>query len=145
MDFEERISLVTRNIDEAVTPKELKRLLETETKPTAYWGFELSGLMHIGFGLVCGSKIKDLVKAGFDFTIFLADWHSWINNKLGGNMENIRACGEYFQEGFTALGIKRENVQYVWASDIAEKGIIGKKLFESRRISAFKERGAPFP
>jgi len=120
LDVEERVSLVTRNTDEVVTSEELRVLLETETKPKAYWGFELSGLMHIGFGLVCGSKIKDMIKAGFKFVIFLADWHSWINNKLGGNMENIRICGEYFKQGFTALGIKPSSVQYLWASDIAK-------------------------
>ncbi|MDH5268013.1 MAG: tyrosine--tRNA ligase, partial [Candidatus Bathyarchaeota archaeon] len=120
MDVEERVSLVTRNADEVVTPEELRVLLETKTKPKAYWGFELSGLMHIGFGLVCGSKIKNMIKAGFNFVTFLADWHSWINNKLDGNMENIRTCGEYFKQGFTALGIKPDSVQYLWASDIAK-------------------------
>ncbi len=76
-------------------------------------------MMHIGMGLVCGSKIKDMINAGFDFTIFLADWHSWINNKLGGDMEKIRICGEYFKQCFTAFGIKPESVHYVWTSDIA--------------------------
>ncbi len=74
--------------------------------------------MHIGMGLVTGSKIKDLVDAGFDFTIFLADWHSWINNKLGGDMEKIRKVGEYFKHCFTALGIPRDKVRYVWASEL---------------------------
>jgi len=76
-------------------------------------------IMHIGMGLVCGSKIKDMIEAGFEFIIFLADWHSWINNKLGGNLENIRICGEYFKHCFTALGIKPEKVRYVWASELA--------------------------
>jgi len=118
LDLEQQIDLVTRNAQEIVTREELRVLLETEAKPKAYWGFESSGLMHIGMGLICGSKIKDMVKAGFEFTIFLAEWHSWINNKLGGNMENIRLCGEYFKECFTALGIKPESVHYVWASDL---------------------------
>jgi len=120
LDLEQRIDLVTRNAQEIVTREELRALLETTAKPKAYWGFESSGLMHIGIGLVCGSKIKDMVNAGFEFTIFLADWHSWINNKLGGSMENIRLCGEYFRECFTGFGIKPESVHYVWASDLAE-------------------------
>jgi tyrosyl-tRNA synthetase len=120
MDLESRLNLVTRNTQEIVTNEELRVLLETKSKPKAYWGFESSGLMHIGMGLVCGSKIKDMVKAGFDFTIFLADWHSWINNKLGGNMENIHVCGEYFKDCFTGLGIKPESVHYAWASDLAK-------------------------
>jgi tyrosyl-tRNA synthetase len=121
LDLEQKIDLVTRNAQEVVTREELRSLLQTETKPKAYWGFESSGLMHIGMGIVCGSKIKDMVKAGFDFTIFLADWHSWINDKLGGNMENIHICGEYFKDCFTGLGIKPESVHYLWASDLAEE------------------------
>jgi len=120
LDLEQRVSLVTRNAEEIVTREELRALLETKAKPRAYWGFELSGLMHIGMGLVCGSKIKDMVKAGFEFVIFLADWHSWINDKLGGNMENIHVCGEYFKDCFTGLGIKPESVHYIWASDLAK-------------------------
>jgi tyrosyl-tRNA synthetase len=72
---------------------ELKRLLESARKPKAYWGFECSGLMHLGMGLITGFKIRDLVEAGFDFTIFLADWHSWINNKMGGGHGEDKASG----------------------------------------------------
>ncbi len=118
MDTEEKLDLIMRNTVEIITQDELRSLLETKSKPRAYWGFESSGLMHIGLGVVCGTKIKDMVEAGFHFIVFLADWHSWINNKLGGTMENIRLCGEYFKECFTALGVK--NVEYLWAADIAE-------------------------
>jgi len=122
LDLEKRVDLVSRNAQEIVTREELRELLKSEARPRAYWGFESSGLMHIGMGLLCGYKIKDMVEVGFDFTIFLADWHSWINNKLDGNMDNIRLCGEYFKDCFTALGIKPETVRYLWTSDLA-KGI----------------------
>ncbi len=75
--------------------------------------------MHIGQGLVCGDKIRDLVSAGFDFTIFLADWHSMINNKYGGDMAKIRTTGDYFKHCFTALGLKGDKVHYIWASELA--------------------------
>jgi tyrosyl-tRNA synthetase len=120
LDLEERIDIILRNTEEVVTREELRSLLETATKPKAYWGFECSGFMHVGIGLIPGSKIKDMVKAGFEFTIFLADWHSWINNKLGGVMENIRACGEYFKHCFEALGAASDKTRFVWASDIAK-------------------------
>jgi len=76
--------------------------------------------MHIGMGLVCASKIKDMTKAGFQFIVFLADWHSWINNKLGGDMKKIHICGEYIKQCFTALGVTPDSVEYLWASDIAK-------------------------
>ncbi|MCK4933385.1 tyrosine--tRNA ligase [Candidatus Bathyarchaeota archaeon] len=118
MDIQRRLDLITRNTVEIITHDELHSLLETKREPRAYWGFESSGLMHIGLGLVCGSKIRDMINAGLHFIIFLADWHSWINNKLEGEMENIRLCGRYFMECFEALGLK--NVEYIWATDIAE-------------------------
>lgn len=121
MDLERRLELVSRGAEEIITRDELRTLLETKTRPRAYWGFESSGMMHIGMGLVCGGKIKDMVEAGFDYTIFLADWHSWINNKLGGDLENIQLCGEYFKQCFTAIGIPREKVTYLSASDLAAK------------------------
>lgn len=121
MDLETRLNLVCRGTEEIITREELRTTLETKSRPRAYWGFEASGMMHIGMGLVCGKKIMDMVEAGFDYTIFLADWHSWINNKLGGNLENIRICGEYFKQCFTAIGIPSEKVTYLWASDLAAK------------------------
>jgi tyrosyl-tRNA synthetase len=100
----------------------MKTLLETNNRPRAYWGFEASGMMHIGMGLVCGKKIIDMIQTGFDYIVFLADWHSWINNKLGGRMENIRTCGEYLKECFTALGVSPSKAKYLWASELASKG-----------------------
>jgi tyrosyl-tRNA synthetase len=127
MDTESKVELVARNTEEIITREEMRTLLETKTKPRAYWGFEASGMMHIGMGLVCGRKIIDMVEAGFDFIIFLADWHSWINNKLGGNMENIRTCGEYLKQCFTALGIP-SNAHYLWASDLTAKAEYWEKV-----------------
>ena len=63
MDLDERIEIVKNNAEEIVTLEELKFLLETNERPSAYVGFEPSGLVHIGF-LVCANKIKDLIKAG---------------------------------------------------------------------------------
>ena len=45
-------------------------------------------------------KVKDFVEAGIECSIFLADWHTWINDKLGGDRETIkRVAVGYFKEG----------------------------------------------
>jgi len=121
LDAEAKYELVARGTEEIITREELRTVLETRTRPRAYWGFEASGMMHIGMGLVCGRKILDMIEAGFDFTVFLADWHSWINNKLGGDMQNILTCGEYFKECFTALGITPEKAKFTWASELTAR------------------------
>jgi tyrosyl-tRNA synthetase len=43
MDLEAKVELVKRNTEEIVTLNELKNLLETNSSPKAYWGFECSG------------------------------------------------------------------------------------------------------
>jgi tyrosyl-tRNA synthetase len=118
MDGESKYQLCARNLEEVITRDELRHLLETNNSPKGYVGFECSGLMHAGTGLIIGKKMLDYVEAGFDFTIFLADWHSWINNKLGGEMDNIRTGGEYFKDCFTALGLPEGKVTYLWASEL---------------------------
>ncbi|MCX8204213.1 MAG: tyrosine--tRNA ligase [Candidatus Nezhaarchaeota archaeon] len=116
-----KLDLASRNTEEVVKLEELEALLREGRKPKAYWGFEPSGLMHLGMGLVTGSKIKDLVEADFDFIIFLADWHAWINNKLGGDIGKIRLVGEYFKHCFTALGLSPNKVRYVWSSELTSE------------------------
>jgi len=105
---------VARNLREIVTMEELQELMNKEEKK-AYIGFEPSGLVHLGW-LMCADKVKDLVDAGFDVTILLADWHAWINDKLGGNMEAIKTGGEYIKDAFAAMGVK--DVRYIYASDM---------------------------
>jgi tyrosyl-tRNA synthetase len=43
LDLEQRIDLIMRNAEEVITAQEICTLLETTTKPRAYWGFECSG------------------------------------------------------------------------------------------------------
>lgn len=101
--------------------------------------------MHVGIGLVPGSKMKDMITAGFEFVIFLADWHSWINNKLGGEMENIRTCGEYFKECFTALGIPPGKVQYLWTSDIAKDIEYWEKVIRIAKTASLQRTWRALP
>ena len=119
MDVDKRLSLVTRNSEEIVTEDELKELISKNPKPTAYIGFEPSGLVHLGWVLVA-SKIKDLAEAGFKTTVFWADWHAYINDKLGGDIESIRTCARYMEDCFEALGVPKDKVNYIYASDILD-------------------------
>jgi len=123
MDLQKRFELIKRNTEEIMTEEDLKLLLESGTKIKHYIGFEISGKIHLGTGLMCMSKIKDFMDAGIDCTVFLADWHSWINDKLGGDMETIKkVAGGYFKEGLKASlkcwGGDPEKVKFVLGSDL---------------------------
>ncbi len=104
MDVETKIDMIMRPpTEEIITINDLRHLLETNEHPTHYIGFEISGLLHIGTLLICGYKINDLVEAGVKTQVYLADYHSFINNKLGGNWDNILKASKYFGEGFNFL------------------------------------------
>jgi tyrosyl-tRNA synthetase len=120
MDTETRLYLVTKDLQEIIVVDELRELLETKEHPRGYVGFEPSGLMHAGTGLIVGKKMRDYADAGFHFIIYLAEWHGWINNKMGGKLENLAVAAEYFKDCFTALGLPEGDVEYLWASDIVD-------------------------
>ncbi|MBR9706364.1 tyrosine--tRNA ligase [Candidatus Pacearchaeota archaeon] len=119
----ERFELIKRNTDEILGETELLSMLEKDERLKHYIGFEISGKIHLGTGLMCMMKVNDFVKAGVDCSIFLADWHSWINDKLGGNLDAIKkvAVG-YFKEGLKAsmkcVGGDSEKLKFVLGSDL---------------------------
>ncbi|MDR0523209.1 MAG: tyrosine--tRNA ligase [Candidatus Methanoplasma sp.] len=137
MDLEQRMALVTRNTVEVVDEKELEELLRTKERPRAYIGFEPSGLVHLGWALVT-SKIRDLCDAGFEVTVFWADWHACINDKLGGDLENIRACARYMEDCFIALGVPRDRVSFVYASELLDGIAYWEKVIKVAKVTSLQ-------
>ncbi len=135
MDAEERYELVAGNAEEIVTPEELRELLSQKTYPRAYVGFEPSGLVHAGW-MIVASKISDFVKADFHFTIFFADWHAYINDKFGGDIDKIRACALYMEDCFEALGVPRDKVEFEFASKLMDDIEYWEKLINIAKASS---------
>ncbi len=122
-DITERTHLITRNLEEVIGADEIPALLEQGLPLRHYIGLEISGRLHLGTGLMCMQKVRDLQKAGVHCTIFLADWHTWINDKLGGDREKIkRIANGYFTEGLkaslAAIGGKPEELEFVLGTEL---------------------------
>ncbi len=121
MDVATRLQWITKNTEEVLVEEDLKRMLETGVKLKHYIGFEISGQVHLGTGLMSGMKIADLQKAGVDCSIFLATWHAWMNDKLGGDLETIRMAADYFAENMKAslsvMGGNPDKLRVVNADD----------------------------
>ena len=135
MDIEQRISLIARNTEELVTEDELRELLSKDRVPTAYIGFEPSGLVHLGWVLVA-SKICDLCDAGMKVTVLWADWHAYINDKLGGDIEYIRTCAGYMEDCFEALGVPRDKVNYVYAREMLDDIDYWEKVIKIAKVTS---------
>ncbi|MBI2547133.1 MAG: tyrosine--tRNA ligase [Candidatus Aenigmarchaeota archaeon] len=130
MDLETRLELIKKPpTEEIITEQDLTQLLETKQKPVAYDGFEPSGTLHLGSGILRAIKINDFLEAKVDFILWIADWFGYINNKMGGNLELIKKVGEYFIEGWKACGVDIKKIKILWTSDAVNddsywKGVI---------------------
>jgi tyrosyl-tRNA synthetase len=133
MDIEERLRLIKEVGEEIVTEQELREILQTKTHPVAYDGFEPSGNMHIAQGIFRAINVNKMTKAGVRFKMLVADWHAWANNKLGGNLENIQAAGDYFIEVWRASGMDLKNIQFIRSSDMVDDQEYWKKVIRIAR------------
>lgn len=134
MDINEKVNLITRNCQEVLTEEDLKSLIKSGTQLTHYIGFEISGLIHLGTGLMSMGKIADFLKAGVKCQILLADFHSYLNNKLGGDWDNIRLATEgYFKQGLIAslkcFGVDESQVEFITGKDLYTNNLIHWETF----------------
>ena len=121
MDITEKVDLIERPpTEEVVTHEELIELFKTNSSPKHYIGLEISGFLHLGSLISTGFKINDFVKAGVNCTIFLADWHTMINDKLGGDWDTITKVSKYYADAFK-LVCPEANI------------VLGSDLYDSRK------------
>jgi len=121
LDITEKVELIERPpTEEVVTHEELVELFKTNSSPKHYIGLEISGFLHLGSLISTGFKINDFVKAGVNCTIFLADWHTMINDKLGGDWDTITKVSKYYSDAFK-LVCPGANI------------VLGSDLYDSRK------------
>lgn len=123
---DDRLRLILNGIDDVMGEDRLRAHLEAGRQIRHYIGLEISGQIHLGTGLMCMGKVADFQRAGVDCTVFLADWHSWINEKLGGDRQTIRRMARgYFERGLRAslvcCGGDPDKVTWQLGSDLYSK------------------------
>jgi len=140
MDVDEKLNLITRNCEEIMTEEDLRQLIKSNTKLNHYIGFEISGMVHLGTGLMSMGKIADFLQAGVKCNVLLADFHSYLNNKLSGNWHNIRrATDSYFKQGLIASlkcfdinvdqEISKGNLKFIIGKDLYKENLIHWETF----------------
>ena len=121
MDIEKRLKLIKEVGEEITTEDELRELISKKKDLTAYDGFEPSGNLHIAQGILRTININKMIQAGFRFKMFVAVWHAWANNKMGGDLEKIQTVGKYQIEVWKACGMDMDKVDFIWASDLVKE------------------------
>jgi len=138
MDTATRLELIREVGEEIITEEELLQLLETKKNPIAYDGFEPSGRIHIAQGVMRAINVNKMIAAGCKFKMWVADWHAWANNKMGGDLEKIQTVGKYLIEVWKATGMDLKNVEFVWANDAIPNRDYWKKVMQIARNSTVK-------
>ena len=128
-----RLYLMIGDVEESVGIEHLVDSLAEQTSMAGdgvlrcYVGFEPSGKAHIGWK-VLSLQLKRMLEADVNVLIFLADWHAWVNDKFGGNMEDIQKTAVYMEETFRALldypeeGNGPGQLRFYWASQLMDSG-----------------------
>ncbi|MGB1365897.1 MAG: tyrosine--tRNA ligase [Candidatus Poseidoniaceae archaeon] len=128
-----RLYLMIGDVEESVGIEHLVDSLAEKTSMAGdgvlrcYVGFEPSGKAHIGWK-VLSLQLKRMLEAKTNVLIFLADWHAWVNDKFGGNMEDIQKTAVYMEETFRALldypeeGNGPGQLRFYWASQLMDSG-----------------------
>ncbi|MAR47451.1 MAG: tyrosine--tRNA ligase [Euryarchaeota archaeon] len=132
-DDRKRLHLMIGDVEESVGIEHLVDCLAEKTSMAGdgvlrcYVGFEPSGKAHIGWK-VLSLQLKRMLEADANVLIFLADWHAWVNDKFGGNMEDIQETAVYMEETFRALldypeeGDGPGQLRFYWASQLMDSG-----------------------
>ncbi|MBC7406096.1 MAG: tyrosine--tRNA ligase [Candidatus Parcubacteria bacterium] len=112
--------------DPAQLDKELEVLIEQANlsgEPIRHYiGFEVSGQIHIGGGFFPMLQAAKLQQAGVEIILWIADYHTYLNNKLDGKLETIKtAARDYFgptmKECFRAAGGNPETIKILYNFD----------------------------
>ena len=111
-----------------------------------YVGFEPSGKAHIGWKVVA-ITLKRMLDAGANVLIFMADWHAWVNDKFGGDMDKIKTTAAYMEDTFRVLldnppeGEGAGELRFLYASSIMDSGDYWARVLRcSKNMSLSKVR-----
>ena len=119
MNVEEKLHLITRNLQEVIGQGNEKMRKIIEERPLKiYWGTATTGKPHIAY-FVPMTKIADFLHAGCEVTILLADIHAYLDNmKAPWDLLNLRV--EYYEHVIkamlTAIGVSIEKLKFVKGS-----------------------------
>jgi len=94
--------------------------------------------MHIAQGVMRAINVNKMIKAGCTFKMWVADWHAWANNKLGGDLDKIQTAGKYMIELWKAAGMDVSKVEFVWANDAMKDVEYWKIVMQIARNSTVK-------
>lgn len=113
-----RLDLITENLAETLNPEIIENILAEGRNPRIYWGTATTGRPHTGY-FVAAIKIAQLLAAGCEVVVLLADIHAFLDN-LKAPLELVENRAKYYSKVITAIlesvGVPTEKLEFVLGS-----------------------------
>ncbi|OJJ61920.1 hypothetical protein ASPSYDRAFT_54868 [Aspergillus sydowii CBS 593.65] len=113
-----RLDLITENLAETLNPEIIESILAEGRNPRIYWGTATTGRPHTGY-FVAAIKIAQLLAAGCEVVVLLADVHAFLDN-LKAPLELVENRAKYYSKVITAIlesvGVPTEKLEFVLGS-----------------------------
>ncbi|KAL6238556.1 hypothetical protein BDW75DRAFT_237232 [Aspergillus navahoensis] len=113
-----RFDLITENLAETLNPEIIESILAEGRNPRIYWGTATTGRPHTGY-FVAAIKIAQLLAAGCEVVVLLADIHAFLDN-LKAPLELVENRAKYYAKVIKAIlesvGVPTEKLEFVLGS-----------------------------
>ncbi|KOS20249.1 Tyrosine--tRNA ligase [Escovopsis weberi] len=117
-DNKARFDLIVENLAEVLNPEIIENALAEGRNPRIYWGTATTGRPHTGY-YVAALKIAQLLNAGCEVVILLADIHGFLDN-LKAPLELVESRAQYYEQVIKAIlvsvGVSIEKLEFVLGS-----------------------------
>ncbi len=116
---EDSIALIKANLAEVLNPEIIDNIILNEKRPLkVYWGTATTGKPHCGY-FVPMIKIAELLTAGCNVKILLADIHGYLDN-LKAPIELVEFRAKYYERVIKSLlkavGVDISRLEFVLGS-----------------------------
>lgn len=119
MSVDEKLDLITRNLQEVVGLDDLKKRMSSQQKFSVYWGTAPTGKPHLGY-FVPVYKIADFLEAGCDVTILFANIHAYLDN-MKTSWDLLEKRTKYYEflikEMLSSAGVSLTKLKFVKGTD----------------------------
>ncbi|KAK5989478.1 Tyrosine--tRNA ligase [Cladobotryum mycophilum] len=118
LDAKARFDLISENLTEFLNPEIIQDILAEGRNPRVYWGTATTGRPHTGY-YVAALKIAQLLNAGCEVVVLLADIHGFLDN-LKAPLELVASRSKYYEHVIKAIlvsvGVSLEKLEFVLGS-----------------------------
>lgn len=139
LSVDERIKLITRNLEEVISVDELKEILSKKKEVSLYWGTMPTGSPHVSY-LYPFLKIADFLKAGLRVKILIADLHAALD---GVSWEILEKRQKYYENLIPLMlervGADTKKLEFVKGSDMQLKPDYFKDVLKLSTLTNVKD------